>query len=1020
MMATVIEPYVSRVAPSQPSAPNIHLDKSVGEGLQQIGSAISVAGARHAELQRRRDEQAAEIGFMKLNEASQQALIESSRNAPANGAGLAKTFNEKFLTPKTQEFLDGLPPSMREKFKGRSEVLVQQQINNASNKEYEIGSNYSKDFINRSWESSKTGIVLTPTMTKDYVAEMQSLVDSQPNLTAAEREKIKEDIKVQGKTLQIETLMKIDPQVGVAMLGGMPEEERIDFLLPHVMKGTYAAESSSGADVKTSLSGAEGPMQILPSTAREIAVKLGDNDFATAPEEEQKRLLQRDDYAFRFGGFYLREGLVKYHGDVELALIRYNKGDKRVQEFLANGRQWNDKLGPWAKETGPYVRRVFAAMGNAALAGKPMVEYAADSDLNGTRLPAIFMDAKGRQPVARSGLDPQVIDKWERVQGTFGRQVPIVSAYRDDTTNRLAGGAENSQHLYRKAIDVQASGLSTQDRIRLIKLASAAGFKGIGVGDNDLHFDTRADRKSWGYSNGGSIPEWARGVIADHMAGGYGGTDVTKAAPATSTGTAGSGAEGVPRGVASPPLKFTGRVSSELADLSSTALLQLRSSAISAAKEKTEEEKAYEKNHKEKLIARGVEDADSYLKSGDSIIIKPDEVQEFETELLRFGGFDEVNKWRNARYVNASVYEYTKNFGKMTDGEIASVVEMAKKPDPNNPSQQKAIEAAVLTKADEEKKKRHEDPAAYVQSDPDVQVAESNINPSIPTSIERYYDAVAAAQHQIGLPFTPLTKDQATKMSGYISKAFIDGGLSGVEHAETAKALLAELEKNYGGYADDVYVQALSESMDARVKDDTKNILADTFVSWIKANPTVRNPQNMLRNRLMEYREVGELEKATAAIVEEPKGWGQFFSDNVFSIKTRPATPEEQAKQKSMWNIFVDPALKSIPPSGDGPYRGLDTTSMALPGGMIPTEQVAPQPEAVPTETSPARETPPARQVGFDAPKPTFTMPGIKDDDLNALGSNAQDPAVQDRFRNSYGAENLKQALKLIKERVKQ
>ena len=137
----------------------------------------------------------------------------------------------------------------------------------------------------------------------------------------------------------------------------------------------------------------------------------------------------------------------------------------------------------------------------------------------GTRIPIVTGTQPGRQPLDMSGLKPEVIDRWERVQGAFGRAVPIVSAYRDEARNKAAGGAKGSQHLHGNAIDVNVTGMTRDERVRLIETASAMGFTGIGVYANSLHFDT-GNRRAWGPDRHfESVPPWAYTVIAKHVAG---------------------------------------------------------------------------------------------------------------------------------------------------------------------------------------------------------------------------------------------------------------------------------------------------------------------------------------------------------------------------------------------------------------------------------------------------------------------------------------------------------------------
>lgn len=1009
-MPTIIEPYVSRVAPVQPSAPRINLDTSIGDNLQRVGSAITDIGGRMQAKQKQKDSQNAQLGLMDLNQRAEQALTERQRDAPANGDGLAKGFDESWLTPEVDKYLSTVSPELKEEYSQRVQILHNQHRDNASNTEYKMGNEFSANFVNQNADAAGRGIVEQPLKMKDYVAEFNAMVDTQPNLTTAQREDAKSKFSQAAPALLAKTLQDQDPETLVYMLNGGTKEGRVKYLMPHLSDAVQYAETSSGANNKTSPKGARGLMQVMPDTALEIAKKMGDTEYVNARGEDRKAMLSTDYYSTRYGNYYLEQGLVKYDGDVELALIRYNAGDGRVQEFLDNGRRWDGKLGKWAAETKPYVDKIFDRMGTKGLAGKPLVTVSGNK-LTGEKLPAIFesQTALGRFPVHSEGLDKALIDKWEHVQGTFGRQVPIVSATRDPATNKAAGGAEGSQHIGGHAIDLSVTGMSREDRIRLLKIASAAGFTGIGVYQNSIHLDT-GSRRAWGPTHhGDSVPEWARGVIKDHVAGGLGNADPGKqSAPSASAG--GSGEGGGQRGVASPPSPpaapvYGGPVSSEFAGMSPTALLELRTNALVGAKAKTEEQKQAEANTKTALIATAKTDSDSILASGKGIV-KPEEISGFETNLLHSGGLDEVNRWRNARFVNSSVYEATKNLGTMNANRINDLIDIVKPTGGENASLQMEIEKGVIDKATKELEKRSKDPAAYVQNDPDVQDALGRVKPNQITTVEDYFARVKTAQREIGLPFTPLSVDDAKKASEFIAKTFITAELAGIDSNTAAMQILKTFETQYGGYADDVYVQALGATMDERVSKDTKQVLSGAFVDWIKANPTVADPMNRLTDRVHNFQEIAAIEKATAPIKEpEPESWLQYLG----ITSSRKAPFGAEGAMSDLWQTLGKPAadaaggllLNALPDAGADPAA--DPNAEARPS-------VAGAPPPVVTNPIDPSVADPASTA-----KPKFVMPGVKDYDLNALGTNAGDPVLQDRFRFEYGEDVLKDALKQFK-----
>lgn len=95
------------------------------------------------------------------------------------------------------------------------------------------------------------------------------------------------------------------------------------------------------------------------------------------------------------------------------------------------------------------------------------------------------------------------------LQQAWGRELPIVSAYRDPARNKRAGGAKQSQHMHGNAVDIDVSGLSREERGELITLARKMGFGGIGVYRNSLHLD-KASKRHWGPTfRSASTPSWA-------------------------------------------------------------------------------------------------------------------------------------------------------------------------------------------------------------------------------------------------------------------------------------------------------------------------------------------------------------------------------------------------------------------------------------------------------------------------------------------------------------------------------
>jgi soluble lytic murein transglycosylase len=110
-------------------------------------------------------------------------------------------------------------------------------------------------------------------------------------------------------------------------------------------------------DPRPSSAGAQGLMQILPSTALFLAHLSGGVRFQTGDLATPK-------INIAYGSYYLRYLLDHYEGDELLAIAAYNAGLANVDEWVgrarAEGRELTVEAIPFA-QTREYVRRVLAA-----------------------------------------------------------------------------------------------------------------------------------------------------------------------------------------------------------------------------------------------------------------------------------------------------------------------------------------------------------------------------------------------------------------------------------------------------------------------------------------------------------------------------------------------------------------------------------------------------------------------------------------------------------------------------------
>jgi hypothetical protein len=122
-----------------------------------------------------------------------------------------------------------------------------------------------------------------------------------------------------------------------------------------LLKSLVIQESNYRPDAKSN-KGALGLTQIMPSTARDIARKLGRETYD----------LKDPATALEFGAFYLAEKINAFNGDIPLALTAYHTGEGRVKQLLRQRKGSSlediiDGLGPIGKQ---YAKAVLGRTGD--------------------------------------------------------------------------------------------------------------------------------------------------------------------------------------------------------------------------------------------------------------------------------------------------------------------------------------------------------------------------------------------------------------------------------------------------------------------------------------------------------------------------------------------------------------------------------------------------------------------------------------------------------------------------------
>jgi soluble lytic murein transglycosylase len=113
---------------------------------------------------------------------------------------------------------------------------------------------------------------------------------------------------------------------------------------PALLAAVIETESKFNATARSN-AGAVGLMQLTPTTAKGIAQYTGGSRFRVSD-------LTNPEINVRYGAWYLRHLLDRYHGNERLALAAYNAGEQNVDRWQS------EHVGIQFSETQDYVDKV--------------------------------------------------------------------------------------------------------------------------------------------------------------------------------------------------------------------------------------------------------------------------------------------------------------------------------------------------------------------------------------------------------------------------------------------------------------------------------------------------------------------------------------------------------------------------------------------------------------------------------------------------------------------------------------
>lgn len=482
--------------------PNTRVSDAVGQGIRQLGAGIATASRAEQEMELRRERRKLEMmefrqdqRLRRFNDDFSLDFAKTQQNIDPSGEGFTEEVSRRF-NERAEQFLSEVPEELRPRFE---ELVANQRnafINKAAANEIDQRHTWYRQGITESHEKLSSQVFENPSLYEAALSDGERAIETS-GLPEVEKEALRRQWEQTLLTAKANNYLRTNP----SQLTGGPATGTG----ARMIRAMIQVESSGDPNAVSS-KGATGLLQVMPDTAREIARELGDTQFPSVGTDKTVQEYLRDpDVSMRYGTYYFNKQMRAFGGDVEAALIAYNGGAQRAERWLNAGR--DDSVIP--KESADYYKKVMAAFGQQP--SKPVRER---------NIPIVTATQPGRSGGADlSGVKPEVLSRWQEVQNVFGKQVPVVSGYRDSDRNARAGGAKNSRHIHGDALDLDVRGLSKTERIDLIQTASAMGFTGIGVYGNSIHIDT-GPRRSWGPSHGReSVPGWAEGAINAHLNG---------------------------------------------------------------------------------------------------------------------------------------------------------------------------------------------------------------------------------------------------------------------------------------------------------------------------------------------------------------------------------------------------------------------------------------------------------------------------------------------------------------------
>lgn len=743
-MAVVLPTYEAQVSPQPQQAPSIRVDTSIGDALQSVGSATTGLANRRDAYNRQRDQQNAQLGLLNLNaelDADKQKIIE---NAPADGHGITDEFNDKYLTPKTDKFLASITdPELRKEFDLRVKAFRTSSITDMSGEQYKLGNAHSTDAVQAIADNGAKQVALDPTSIDAVKADIFKAIDNAPLLRADQREDYKRKVAQNLPSILAETLKTTDPETFYFATGNGTLYERSDYLAKHMTPILSGAIAS------------------LPAKEQDrLAKELGDKTVAGLSDIGRQSYFSDKSVSAKYGQAFLRSRIEQYHGDAKAAVVSIIGKPGEVDKYLKDGE---DALG---EKTKAGLDAVTKALGTKALAsGKASGGGGGAAISGGVKGKAsdarAFFEAQGWSPHQAAAIVGNLIQESSLRTDAANPKDPGTSV----GIGQWNGSRKQALFAFARSKGKDWRDLNTQLSFVQHELqTSEAGAGNALKNASNVESATAAmigyERpEGWtpGNPRGGNGWKARLGYAQGVLGGGVGSVPVAGDAPwSGAPADSGGGGQGQPF------------VNPAFSDLTPASFVQFRAQAVAEMNKGSAAGNSKIDTLKFTTTDAASNDIASVMQSGKGSIA-PDQVDDFERDLLIAHGADAVLKWRQDRANAAAVYGLTSGLGTMNDAQMDALLAQIKPKGGDNAADQQFVYDNVKSRIEAARTARKDDPASYVmQNAPGVQQAWQNFAPANPATARDAIAATIAAQQRMGFTpsqIAPLPKAAAEQVS---------------------------------------------------------------------------------------------------------------------------------------------------------------------------------------------------------------------------------------------------------------